>query len=498
MKKISITLGLIALLSVAQAQEKKVSTIQERLTALKEMNDPKSLQSTLKKLEHSKEESDRVLAYWYYYGQKNEEKVETVRKSVVKDFPNGQLAIQDKVKEISTLESITERDARFQALIKQHPKVSMGFEMYNMANAYAAEGNVAKMIQYADLYADMSSDRNGNRLNKASILSSCARILSRKNPKAALPFLEDGLAYHRSDLAKPEVGDTEEIRKERRRRSEQGYYITLSSYADALGRADRAPEGLQLIAAVRQELMRKAPIEQTNLEIIEGAYLNALLDNKKYAEALPYLEEDYVKGNKGVVTVDLLQKGYSDSKGSLEGYQAYKEALDQNRIANDQAEMMKKLVSKEAPDFKLKDVDGNTVRLADLRGKVVVLDFWATWCGPCKASFPAMQKAVDKYKNDKDVRFLFLHTWERGTGDATANAKKFVTDNKYSFEVLMDLREPSTHESEVAQAYKVDGIPTKVIIDPQGRIRFETSGFSGDEETAVRELSAMIEFARKG
>jgi len=62
---------------------------------------------------------------------------------------------------------------------------------------------------------------------------------------------------------------------------------------------------------------------------------------------------------------------------------------------------------------------------------------------------------------------------------------------------LMDLRDPSTKESAVAQAYKVDGIPTKIIIDPQGRIRFETSGFSGDEATAVKELSAMIEFARK-
>lgn len=497
MKKISITMGIVALLFVAQAQEKKGATIQERLTALKEIKDSKALQSSLKKLERSKEEKDRMLAYWYYYGQQNEEKTAAIQQSVVKDFPNSNLAIQEKVKVISQMKSLAERDIQFQALLKEYPNASIGFEMYNMANAYASEGNVEKMVQYATLYTNMASDRNWNRLNKASVLSSCARFLSRNNPKAALPFLEDGLTYHRMDLAKPEEGDTEQIRKERRRRAEQVYYITLSSYADALGRADRAPESLQLVAAIRQELMGKEPIEQINLEIIDGAYLNALLANKKYGEALPYLEEDYVKGSKGVVTVDLLQKGYSDSKGSLEGYETYKAALDQTKTANDEAEMMKNLVSKDAPDFELKDVDGNTVKLADLRGKVVVLDFWATWCGPCKASFPAMQKAVDKYKDDKDVRFLFLHTWERGAGDATASAKKYVTDNKYSFEVLMDLRDPSTKESAVAQAYKVDGIPTKVIIDQQGRIRFETSGFSGDEDTAVKELSAMIEFARK-
>lgn len=497
MKKIVITMGLVALLFVAQAQEKKGSTIQERLTALKEIKNSKALQSSLKKLERSKEEKDRMLAYWYYYDQRNEEKTAAIQQSVVKDFPNSNLAIQEKVKVISQMKSLAERDIQFQALLKQYPNASIGFEMYDMANAYAEEGNVEKMLQYATLYTNMASDRNGNRLNKASVLSGCARFLSRSNPKAALPFLEDGLAYHRTDLAKPEEGDTEQIRKERRRRAEQGYYISLSSYADALGRADRAPESLQLVAAIRQELMGKEPIEQINLEIIDGAYLNALLANEKYAEALPYLEEDYIKGTRRVVTAELLQKGYSDSRGSLEGYETYKAALDKTKMANAEAEMMKKLVSKDAPDFELKDVDGNSVKLADLRGKVVVLDFWATWCGPCKASFPAMQKAVNQYKDDKDVRFLFLHTWERGAGDATANAKKYVTDNKYSFEVLMDLRDPSTKESAVAQAYKVDGIPTKVIIDPQGRIRFETSGFSGDDETAVKELSAMIEFVRK-
>jgi thiol-disulfide isomerase/thioredoxin len=75
--------------------------------------------------------------------------------------------------------------------------------------------------------------------------------------------------------------------------------------------------------------------------------------------------------------------------------------------------LAKELISQPAPAFSLVDLEGNKVSLAELKGKVVILDFWATWCAPCKKSFPAMQKALDKYKADPNVRFLFIDTWER-------------------------------------------------------------------------------------
>ena len=153
------------------------------------------------------------------------------------------------------------------------------------------------------------------------------------------------------------------------------------------------------------------------------------------------------------------------------------------------------MIKKEAPNFSLVNMEGKTVSLADLKGKVLVLDFWATWCGPCKISFPGMQAAVNKYKDDKDVEFLFINTWQNEKNYEEL-VRNFIAENKYSFHVLFD--EMKDRSKSTVTAYGVKGIPHKVVIDKEGFIRFESAGGSADVEKIVNEMETKIELARKG
>jgi thiol-disulfide isomerase/thioredoxin len=125
-----------------------------------------------------------------------------------------------------------------------------------------------------------------------------------------------------------------------------------------------------------------------------------------------------------------------------------------------------KYEGKPAPDFTLKDHDGNEVALSSLKGKVVVVDFWATWCGPCQLVMPTIQEIHSKLA-DKGVVVLAVDTW-----DTRADCDEFLKSHtQYTMRVLMDPAEKKAADSIATKLYGVNGIPTTVIIDKDGIVR---------------------------
>ncbi len=135
------------------------------------------------------------------------------------------------------------------------------------------------------------------------------------------------------------------------------------------------------------------------------------------------------------------------------------------------------LKGQEAPDFTLADMEGNEVSLNSLRGKVVFLDFWATWCPPCREALPHTQ-ALSQHEKAKSGDLMVLAVNAREELD---KVKKFMQDNHYTFRVLMD------KEGAVLNAYKVQGIPTFVLIDREGKIAWVQVGFGPGTEKQMEE-----------
>jgi thiol-disulfide isomerase/thioredoxin len=166
-------------------------------------------------------------------------------------------------------------------------------------------------------------------------------------------------------------------------------------------------------------------------------------------------------------------------KKSQDRYRAMSEATA-TLTNEDREKAISRRLALPAPQFAVTRMNRKQVSLADFKGKVVALNFWATWCGPCVAEMPHLQKVIDKYKNDPDVVFLAI-----SIDDNRAAVRPFLEKNGYKMTVAYD--------NDAARNLEVTGAPTTIIIDRNGLIQFKDVGFGDDGQLYVDRLIWRID-----
>ncbi|WP_162304845.1 TlpA family protein disulfide reductase [Sphingobacterium olei] len=232
-----------------------------------------------------------------------------------------------------------------------------------------------------------------------------------------------------------------------------------------------------------------AELNEINLQVLEG------LDDGK--QILPLLE---MSARQNAMTPRMFEKlrtiYLAQHNGDEAGYEGYLGSLKSDeQKAEMKAYVDQHWVNHPMPDFQLEHADGSFVTPADWKGKIVVVDFWATWCRPCIMAFPGMQLLVDKYATDEAVAVYMVGTMQ--TGDYKSKSVNFVRGEGYRFNLLHDAVNPATNEQDLVFKQLIplfgdSSIPRKIVVK-DGRVRYCSGGYSGSPSKLMDELSLVIE-----
>lgn len=410
-----------------------------------EQGDKELLDFASKSIEKNTEEYLN-LAYNIYQSNNMPAEAEKLGKEIAVRYPTGEVEKMNFVRNFynqpdKTEASVLESIKTFKTKFKDESKESLRPFNQILAPIYLDKKEYEKAIalepyveNIADIYNNYAWDKSGGDLI---------------TPVNDIQF-----------VSKVSERSLYVIEKKRKESHYPGYNDAFNMFADTyallLYKEGKYEEAFKYQNAVKE----KGGLDSGG----KDRYLAMLDKVKSKDEVLAYIQDEINKGITSPVFLSKLKEIYVEKKLPIAEYEAIKQKTDVVAKENKTKDLISKFGSATAQDFTLKNIEGKEIKLSDYKGKIVVLDFWATWCGPCKASFPKMQDLVTKYKG-KNVEFLFVNTWENGKEDEIfKKVTTYITDKKFDFNVIFDSKQ------EVVTNYKIEGIPTRIVIDKNGNI----------------------------
>lgn len=427
------------------------------------------------------EENYKALSNLYNL-KKDKAKSDSIQNVAISKYPKGEMAKRKYMMDFYQTQGIDKREA---LLEEYNMKVGeegnqKDFMLRYLASDYAAEGNYEKFMEYAQKIQSPST--------RASLYNSVAWDLAEKGKN-----LDEAEMISQKSLDAVEAMKNDEKPNYYSESQFQNVIENSSSmYLDTYAYINFKQGNIEDALAAQEKAVNEFSSADVNTR-----YVQFLLEAEKYEKAQQEAEK-FLRDNRAAdMMKDYLKIAYEQNKGSLEGYDDYLASIEKASKDKTMKELKREMLNEEAPAFTLTDLEGNEVSLTELRGKTVILDFWATWCGPCKASFPGMKMAVQQYQDNPNVKFLFVDTFENQP-TRKEDVANFITEHNYPFHVLIDeTKGEESNTYQTADAYGITGIPTKVIIGPDGNINFKVIGYGGNNEQMVKEIGYMIELTQK-
>jgi thiol-disulfide isomerase/thioredoxin len=266
--------------------------------------------------------------------------------------------------------------------------------------------------------------------------------------------------------------------------TDNSYKLLKGMCRTVLGRAQLAKGDVDAAISELEMAVSASPDSQATLFHLGRAYEKAGRDEE--AEGA-YVRSLAVFAGDDSSAAAPLRALYAKRHHSLAGLDAA--VATASHASREHEALAARRYEKPAPDWTLPGLDDKPQSLAALKGKVVVMDFWGSWCGPCRQELPYFEAMYRRFQGNPNVAFVSVN-WER-VPDAAGHlelAKRFIAQNQYTFPVVYD------HARTAVEGYGIEAFPTVFLIDRKGSIRYKNEGFSpGIDAVLEAQIESLLE-----